>query len=331
MVAAPGRSRLRPTRLTRNPLRERAGVALLRAPAFLLLGLCLAVSAVARQAPDASNRSTSFATSLSEPVQVPAGTRVDQDLLAMGSSITVEGQAGGDAVALRGDVIVTGHVHGDAIALSGRVRVGREGRIDGSAFSLFGGVDIAEGGRVEGRVRSLAPLAPGETAGYFTVAYSKPALVARFLVLVFWILAALIAAFAVPTTVARAAAELARHPLRLTGIGLLLSVSAMLTLVLFVALIPLFVGIPLLVLLLLAAVGLIAVSLAALFHAVGGRVAESFSKGAVNGYVELLAGALVLGLLQFVPVLGELLGLITTLAAAGAVTTTRLGRRHARS
>jgi hypothetical protein len=329
MVAAAGRFRFEPAQLNPVASSERAGVALRRASAFLLLGLLCAVPARAQPGIDASDRSTAFATSLNETVQVPAGERVEQDLLALGSAITIEGEAAGDAVAIRGDVIVTGHVAGDAIALGGRVRVGRGGRIDGNAFSLFGGVDLAEGAVVEGRSRSLAPLAPGETAGYFTVSYSQPALVARFLVLVFWILAALVAAFAAPTTVARAAAELSRHPLRLGGIGILLAVSFVLTLVFFVALIPLFVGIPLLVLLVLAAVGLVSLALAAAFHAAGSSAAERLSNAAVSGYVELLAGALVLGLLQFVPLLGELLWCVAILAGAGAVTTTRLGRQSA--
>jgi len=329
MVAAFGRTRLEQARLSSETAHGRAGVALRRAPAFLLLGLLLSACATAQTPPDASDHSTEFATSLCEEVRVPAGQSVKQDLLAIGSGVTIDGEAGGDAVAIRGDLIVNGRVAGDAIALGGRVRVARGGQVDGNAFSLFGGVDVAEGGRVEGRTRSLAPLAPDQTAGYFTTAYSKPALIARFLGLVFWILAALIAAFAAPTTVARAAAELNRHPLRLTGIGLLLAVSFVLTLVLFVALIPLFVGIPLLVLLVLAAIGLVAVALAASFHGLGGHVAERMSSGAVSGYAELLAGALVLGLLQFVPVIGELLWVAAVLAGAGAVMAIRFSRRPA--
>lgn len=331
MVAAIGRTRLGPARLSPDSPQERAGVALRRAPAFVLLGLILSTCAAAQAPPDASDHSTEFSASLGQEVLVPAGEVAEQDLLAMGSQLTIDGEAAGDAVAIRGDLIVNGRVSGDAIALAGRVRVARGGRVVGNAFSLFGGVDIAEGGQVEGRSRSLAPLAPGETAGYFTAAYSKPALIARFLALVFWILAALIAAFAAPTTVARAAAELSRHPLRLTGIGLLLGLSFVLTLVLFVALIPLFVGIPLLVLLTLAAIGLVALALAAAFHGLGAQVAERMSSTAVSGYAELLAGALVLGLLHFLPLVGELLWLAVVLAGAGAVVATRLGRRSAAS
>ncbi len=328
MVAALGRSRFGRDRLTLQSSQARAGVAFRRTPAFLLLGLLFSACAAA-QPPDASNDSTEFSTSIGEAVQVPAGEHVEQDLLAMGSRLTIDGEAGGDAVAIRGDLIVNGHVAGDALALGGRVRIGPQGHVDGNAFSLFGGVDLAEGGVVDGRIRSLAPLAPGETAGYRVAAYSKPALIARFLALVFWILAALVAAVAAPTTVACAAAELNRHPLRLVGIGALLGLSFLLTLVLSVALIPVFVGIPLLVLLLLAALALVAAGLAAAFHGLGSRVAERVSSRAVSGYAELLAGALVLSLLHFVPVVGELLWFAAVLGGSGAVMATRLRRRPA--
>ena len=71
-----------------------------------------------------------------------------------------------------------------------------------------------------------------------------------------------------------------------------------------------------------------AIALASVFHAVGERISERLAGGAISGYVELLAGALILGVLHFVPLLGELLWLFALLAGAGAVLTTRLGRRR---
>lgn len=329
MAASLGRSGL--DRLSRELSPRRAGDALRRAPALLLLGILLSASvASAQRVPDASDHSTEFATSLGEDVSVAAGERVEQDLLTIGGRLVVDGDAGGDAVALDGDVVVRGHVAGDALALGGRVILEPGARVDGNAFSLFGGVDVAEGAEVGGRVRSLAPLAPGQEAGYFSTAFSKPALIARFLGLVFWILAALIAAFVAPATVARAAAEIPRHPLRLGGIGLLLGVSFLLTLILFVMLIRVFIGLPLLVLLFVTAVILVALALAAVFHALGERVSESLLEGAISGYVELLAGALLLGVLHFIPVLGELLWIAAALVGAGAVVTTRLARGRSR-
>lgn len=309
------------------PLPRRARALAAALGALLLAAAC----AAAQPARDASDVSTEFRTALGADKLVPAGERVVEDLLALGGTVTIDGEAGGDAVALDGDVVVNGRVAGDALSIGGRVRLARDARVEGNAFSLFGGVDLAEGAAVGGRVRSLAPLEPGQEAGYFTVGWSRPVLIARFLVLVFWFLAALIATFAGPETVARAAVELGRHPLRLSGIGLLLAGSFALSLVLGVWLIPVFVGIPLLVLLVLAATSLCALSLAATFHAVGERLSERLGERALSGYAQVLAGALVFCLLHFVPLVGELLWVLATLGGAGAVVAVRLGRGRPRS
>ena len=305
-----------------------------RARRGVLLGalvLVLAGAAGAQPMPDASDRSTEFATALGDDTLVATGERVEEDLLAIGGNLTVDGEAGGDAVALDGDVVVRGLVAGDALSIGGRVRLARGARVEGNAFSLFGGVDVAEGATVGGRVRSLAPLPPGEKPGYFSVGWSRPVLLARFLGLVFWFLAALIATFAAPETVARSAVELGRHPLRLAGIGLLLAGSFALSLVLGVWLIPVFVGIPLLVLLVLAGAALGALSLAATFHAVGERISERLGERALNGYAQVLGGALVFCVLHFVPVLGTLVWLLGLLGGAGAVVAVRLGGGRART
>lgn len=260
------------------------------------------------------------------PVHVPGDERIEEDLLAVGKRVLIEGEVDGDAIVFDGELVVRGRVTGDAIAIGGRVRLEDGASVGGEAFSLFGGVDLAEGAKVGGKIRELASLPPEREAGYLSIGYSPPVLVARFLGLVFWLLAALAAAFLAPTTVARSAAELERHPGRLILIGALLALSYALSLVLSVALIPVFIGIPLLVLLLLAGLGLVAVALAAAFQVVGSRIGERLHETAPSGYVQVLVGALLLGLLHFVPVLGELAWLALSLGGAGAVLATRFGR-----
>jgi hypothetical protein len=330
MAPTLGLPRPRRGRLSGRPARW-AGARGRRAPAWLILLLAPAGIAVAQAPPDASDLTVEFETGLGREVHVEAGARVRQDLLAMGATLTVDGEAEGDAVAIDGDLLVRGRVAGDALAIGGRVRLARGARVDGNAFSLFGGVDVAEGASVGGRVRSLAPVPPGREPTYLDVAFARPVLLGRFLVLVFWILAALAGAFAAPITVAQSAAETLRRPLRLAGIGLLLSLSLALSVVLSVALIPLFVGIPLLVLLVLAWLGLAAVSFASSFHALGERLFDRLGAGTVSGYVQVLVGALAFGVLHFVPIVGELAWTAAYLAGAGGALATRMGRRGARS
>ena len=289
----------------------------LLAAAASSLGVALAVTASARGWTSAEGD-----FGWRRPLSVPAGSAVAHALLGIRSTITIDGDVGGDAVALFCDVIVRGRVAGDALAVFGRVVVeGSDATVEGDAVALFGVVERRDGGRVGGEARSLWPLP--ERGGWIAWTFSPPLLALRLVVLSAWMLAALAAAFAAPERVVRAAGEIRRHPVRLIGIGLLVLASLATTLMLCVALVVVVIGVPLLFVLALVAAVLGALAHASCFHAVGERILERLVDRPTAGNAKVLVGALLFAVLAFVPIAGELAWLLAYLAGAGAVAATR--------
>lgn len=245
------------------------------------------------------------------------------DLLALGGRIELDGHVTGDAVSVGGHVVVRGRVDGDVLALGGRVTIEEGADVRGNAFALVGSVEVEDPATVHGQVRSVLAGESGDRPSYFDLAFSRAGVIVRLTGLTFWILAALAAAFAAPSTVVQAATEVRRRPLRLAVIGLLVNASLALTAVLCIALVAIFVGIPLLFLLLLAWTALGAAALAATFHAVGERLAERALPATITGYAKILLGALLLGLVSFVPIAGEIVWTAAAFAGVGAIVTSR--------
>ncbi len=73
-----------------------------------------------------------------------------RDVVCIGCSITMDGEAFGDLVAVGGSVSVTGLAHGDAVAIGGSVDVGSDAEVDGETTAVGGTVNVEEGGQVHG-------------------------------------------------------------------------------------------------------------------------------------------------------------------------------------
>jgi hypothetical protein len=78
-----------------------------------------------------------------------------RDVVCIGCSITLDGEAFGDLVAVGGSVSVTGLAHGDAVAIGGSVDVGEHAEVDGEATAVGGTVNVENGGQVHGSRSSV--------------------------------------------------------------------------------------------------------------------------------------------------------------------------------
>jgi hypothetical protein len=78
------------------------------------------------------------------------------DVVVFGGSITVEGEVEGDAVALGGSIEVNGPVSGDVVAVGGSVDLGPEADVGGEVVSVGGKVDKDPAARVAGKISEAA-------------------------------------------------------------------------------------------------------------------------------------------------------------------------------
>ena len=291
-----------------------------------LAGVALVLMACASSARAAGWTSSDGSVAVGRATRVAAGETMQHDLLEIGDDVVIDGDLVGDLVAVRGDVVVRGSVHGDVVVLGGALRIEQHGTVDGDAATFLGRLDAE--GRVTGQTRASMDVGGTGRATYLGTLLRPEIVALRLGLLALWTLLALAAAFAAPAALVRASAALRGRFGGLTLIGLLFHASVLLLAVVFVALVVVFVGIPLLALLAIGLTLFRAAALGAVFHHVGERLLERRGAGrAASGYASVLLGALVVGALSLVPFLGELAWIVANCAGAGALLATWKRRR----
>lgn len=224
------------------------------------------------------------------------------------------------------EVEVQAPIEGDLLVMGGVVRFGPGGRVGGNVIHAASRIEGAEG-RVSGKVYPLASLEGA--AGALT----KTAIVASLLLV--WLLAAVVVTLMSGREVRHSSGEVRSSALHCFVLGLVAVTSFVLTAIAFSYLVPYVVGIPL-----LAGLGVFAIltkvyGMIAVFHAVGSVVAGARTRAQLErrrwlrGDLALVVvGALLLGLVRLVPVVGTFVWAIAGIFGIGAALATRFGRRE---
>jgi len=190
-----------------------------------------------------------------EPADIVERTETRGDRVRFGSDITVERneRLDGDAVAIGGSVTVNGEVTGDATSIGGTLTLGPDSVVRGDAVSVGGTLNRAPGARVDGDVTEVGPGGrgfrrgqwfPGMFGSFWSRAGSLAATALRLTVLA--LVAMIIVAFG-RTAVERIAARTAETPLRSGLIGLVTEILFLPVMILTVVVLAVsIVGIPLL-------------------------------------------------------------------------------------
>ena len=87
--------------------------------------------------------------------------RVKGDAVTVGGETTVSGRVAGDVVAVGGRIRLKGAVDGDVVAMAGAIELGPGAAVGGDAVGVFGGVEGVRDGRVAGEVGTIRPIAAG--------------------------------------------------------------------------------------------------------------------------------------------------------------------------
>jgi len=272
-------------------------------------------------------------------LQVPAGTAVYGDAIAVGGTAYVDGTVEGDVAAIGGGVEVRGHVVGSVRAAGGNVVLYSTAIVGGEATAVGGTVRQEPGASVGGR-RSPSPPPPPGTGpfppgnepfpnawwlpGVFAAAFlmlkSLFWLVHLMLLIMFvgtaWVLAALF-----PAALTRLGAVLERDPALALGAGLLgWPLAVMIAVVLIVSI----VGLTLVLLVPIVLFTAVQFGTTAVALVVGRRIRPS---GPIQ---EVIIGAVLLAILFSIPGLGTLIGLAVATWGLGAVLLSFVGERRFR-
>ena len=263
-----------------------------------------------------------------------AGAIARQEMVAVGRDLEVHGEALADVAALDGDARITGRVDGDVIVLGGDVELAATARVGGDVFALGGHVRAAAGAEVGGRTVSH----PTVSAAWLTLiegpafglsATDPLVLGAKLALLTAW-LALVLLLFATSSREVLATSEsVAGEPFRNFFLGLTASLTLVLAALFFTAFSTALVGVPMLVLVVVAALVLKLWGMVAVFHAAGRWLFDLLGRRQPAAVLNVaVAGLAALGLFKMLPWVGAWVWTAATLIGIGATLETKFGRRE---
>jgi hypothetical protein len=234
---------------------------------------------------------------------------------------------------VRGSALILGTVEGDVVVLGGDAELGPDARVGGDVFVLGGEIHARPGAQASGRMVAY-PTAPGvllvlaEGPALGLSPWSRIVVGTKLALLAAWLIAAMALVGVAWPAIDSTAAAIAERPLRSFAIGVVAVLAIVLVALFLSAFLGVEAGVPLLVLLAMAALVLKLWGTVAVCAFLGGRLA-GWLRLRVGPLAATLCGLAVLGVCKFVPGVGVWTWTAATLIGVGASLATKLGRREA--
>lgn len=262
-----------------------------------------------------------------------AGSIARSRIVALGRDMVIDGEALSHAVVVNGSMRVAGTVGGDLIALGGDVTLAPSARVAGDVFVLGGTIEASPGADIGGRsvaypdASAIAlTLLEGPTLGLSSS--SMVVVGAKLALLAFWALLVLLL-FAISGREVLSTSESVRiEPFRNFAVGLTGVLAMVLTALIFSTLAGALLGVPLLVLVAVAALVLRFWGMVAVFHALGAWIYQVSKRRPPLPLTAATVGLLALGVVKFLPWVGMIVWTMATFIGVGATLATKLGRRE---
>jgi len=262
------------------------------------------------------------------------GSVARRHVVALGRDMIVDGQAMSHAVVMSGSIRVSGTVGGDVIVISGDAHLASTAEVAGDVYVLGGMIEAAPGATIGGR--SVAyPDASALWMGLLAApsmgrsAFSPVVLGAQLALLAFWSFMVLLILSIGRHELLSTSESVRTEPFRNFLLGLVGVAAMVLTALFFSAFSGMLLGVPLLVLVAVAALVLRFWGMVAVFHALGEWLYRVLKKRPPLPLVAASYGLIVLGILKLFPWIGAWTWMVATFIGVGAALSTKMGRRQA--
>ena len=225
----------------------------------------------------------------------------------------------GDVVVFAADLVLgaQARVTGDAVAVGGNVRITPGAEVGRHVVAVFGVVEIDGDAEIGGRVLSLSSLASFATGAGVAERSHRVSFAMRLLASGGWLLVTTGIAFLFPIRMRFAAWSVPAFGVRIPALGLMIVLTAVVSLLAALGLGPAL-GVPLVAALMLLFFIAKALGLTVLGCVVGVSVLRRWIHHPLPISLEVFVGVLVLLALRFMPVLGQTLWALISLTALGA-------------
>ena len=263
---------------------------------------------------------------------VEEGEVTSDELVMLGGSVRIDGEARSDVVVLGGNLTVNGTAR-DVVVVGGSMRLGPDSHIRGDLVNVGGDLNRSPGARIDGEVVHVGVSGldwiPWVGAGEWSLGrwwgLSPFHVAARTTQLIYWLLLAVLTVALAGDRVSSAAHAIAREPLRFGIIGFVGFFALCLLTVFLVVLSLLIIGIPFLMAVLLLWWLSYIFGMVAVFQVIGQKLLPVFGKQDATQIALAIVGGVAMGLLHYFPLIGSLFWGLAACIGLGSVFATRFG------
>lgn len=251
--------------------------------------------------------------------QVAKESVLKSSLLSWKGAIRIDGKLEGSVLQIGGTLTVSGQVAADVIALGTEVVLLEDAMVGGDLLLVGGKLDRAETARIRGEY-FFVKLGSKEVESTFLPLFweAKTITLLKFLKIVLWLLIGWMIYALIPGRLHSMSLFVKDGSLVGYGLtGLVTFLVSVTLLLLFTLLSLVIVGIPLLGLLLLAGAALVLVGRTVMMYAAGLGLLRLLNRS--NPLLAICCGALVFGLLKFIPLAGSFVLILIDLIGSGIV------------
>jgi hypothetical protein len=256
----------------------------------------------------------------------------DNDVITVGHSVFVEGNARQSVAALGGSVIINGTVGGDVAALGGDVWLGPSAVVRGDLIVMGGRLYHAPSAQVAGKTLSTTyfheelrrTFGPHEHS-VMTSGLDRTSLLWRLARILAWFIVAVIVILFVPVQTVFAMDRFERDFAKIGAIGLLAFIVFIGLLALFSMMIKIIVGIPLVFLLLLSLFAMWAFGAVVFYLAIGRLFVRWVLKRPLPMALYALCGLILWSLLSFIPIVRLFIPYLVFILSLGISMATKFG------
>lgn len=252
-------------------------------------------------------------------MKLEKGESAQSSLISFRGAIQIDGTLNGSVLQVGGKLIVSGHVTADIIALGTEVQLMDNAVIDGDFLLIGGSLQRIGTVLIKGEYFFVKIGSKQIESTFLPLFWGANALsFLKFVKILLWLLLGIMVYTMLPSRLHTMKLMLQKDALVKFGfVGLLTVLSLLLAIAMLILLSLIIVGIPLLIVVLIAGTALLLVSRTLMMYSLGAYLTK-FTRH-TNPIFSVCFGAILLGLIRFLPLAGSLLLILIDLIGIGIV------------
>jgi len=256
-----------------------------------------------------------------------AEDEVQDNIIAFGGEVLIEGKVKNSVVAFGGTVIVSGEVGDLVLGFGSEVTLKSSAVVNGDVVSLGGTLEKEFGSIVKGDTIYIET--PRDIKNLMKTLFKGPLIpfliIIKLISVFIWFLLALLMAAFFPRQISLASSQIRKSFWPVFGTGILSIIIYTCLIIFSVFLSFVLIGIPILLSLIIIGLIIKIFGRVVLFYFLGDSLCNAFGKGKASPLLAVTLGLIIVSFITFIPFLGALVSFFLTIIAWGVVIRTKFG------